>query len=367
MGETSVEANGKMGNDDFTFESRGNDDFVSGRATQGQVPQVNAHMSGNSAGYRRQEPHNQDGRSDHGWCNLWGLRSFGLQCIKKMIGIKDMEPRYPFPSKGAPAIGKTDNIFRSISSVPRLVDEYMPEKLMSYSTPLRMNGIEGQGIGSDVKGAFILKLGEEADAGVLPYSKVKPQEVGKIAYIESAPTLKLNNCISYSKDKVTMGKGTVAHFVSSDGLAESEINKDLIKNQLFDVEGLQSEQPKPGDTVVYSKKNRYIFSMVVKNKKNDKVFLNFISNNLDFISWVSVEQILQQHFKDSGLHIAICSGEVISPPFHKRDEIIKEFHESVVGGHKGISKTYRRVRSSYYWDNKKSDVRRVLGGCKTCM
>ena len=218
-----------------------------------------------------------------------------------------------------------------------------------------------------------------------------PQEVGKIAHIESAPTLKINNCISYSKDKVTMGKGNVAHFVSSDGLAESEINKDLIKNQLFDVEGLQSEQPKPGDTVVYSKKNRYIFSMVVKHKKNDKVFLNFISsailalrnametlgvknvkisskgNNLDFISWVSVEQILQQHFKDSGLHIAICLGEVISPPFHKRDEIIKEFHESVVGGHKGISKTYRRVRSSYYWDNMKSDVRRVLGGCKTCM
>ena len=71
-----------------------------------------------------------------------------------------------------------------------------------------MNGIEGQGIGSDIKDAFILKLGEEADAGVLPNSKV-----GKIAHIESAPTLEINNCISYSKDKVTMGKGNVAHFV----------------------------------------------------------------------------------------------------------------------------------------------------------
>ena len=66
---------------------------------------------------------------------------------------------------------------------------------MSYSTPLRMNGLEGQGIGSDLKGAFILKLVEEADAGVLSNSKVKPPEVGKIDHIESAPTLKNNNCI----------------------------------------------------------------------------------------------------------------------------------------------------------------------------
>ena len=57
-GDSSVEANGKKGNDDFTFERRGNDDFALGRATQGQDRQVNAHMSVNSAGCRRQEPHN---------------------------------------------------------------------------------------------------------------------------------------------------------------------------------------------------------------------------------------------------------------------------------------------------------------------
>ena len=136
---------------------------------------------------------------------------------------------------------------------------------------------------------------------------------------------------------------------------------------------------------------RNIFSMVVKDKANVKIFLNSISsavlalkkameslgvknvkisnkgNNLDQISWLSVEQIFKKHFEDSGLHIIIFSGDILTPPIHKRDEIIKEFHESVADGHKGINKTYWRVRSKYYWDNMKTDVQRVLGGCKTCM
>ena len=43
-----------------------------------------------------------------------------------------------------------------------------------------------------------------------------------------------------------------------------------------------------------------------------------------------------------------------------RDEIIKEYHVSVVGGHKGVSKTYWRVRSTYYWKSLKADVQRIV-------
>ena len=90
-------------------------------------------------------------------------------------------------------------------------------------------------------------------------------------------------------------------------------------------------------------------------------------NNLEFVSWNSVEQIILQHFKDSGIQVVICSGEIIIPPYHKRKEIIREFHESVVGGHKGVTKTYTRIRSTYYWENMKTDIHKVLSNCKTCM
>ena len=58
-GDSSFEADGNEGNDDFTFERRGNDDFDSGMATRKQLPQVNAYMPGNSAGFRRQVPISQ--------------------------------------------------------------------------------------------------------------------------------------------------------------------------------------------------------------------------------------------------------------------------------------------------------------------
>ena len=38
----------------------------------------------------------------------------------------------------------------------------------------------------------------------------------------------------------------------------------------------------------------------------------------------------------------------------------------MIGGHKGASKTYWRVRSNYFWDNMKSDVQRIVTHCKNC-
>ena len=64
-----------------------------------------------------------------------------------------------------------------------------------------------------------------------------------------------------------MGKGNISHFASSDGLLESEINKELIDVQLFDAENFKSEQSSVGVVVVYSKRNRYVFTIIIKNKK----------------------------------------------------------------------------------------------------
>ena len=54
------------------------------------------------------------------------------------------------------------------------------------------------------------------------------------------------------------------------------------------------------------------------------------------------------------------------PPANQREEIIREFYESVVGGHKGASKTYWKVRSNYFWEYMKSDVQRIVKSCKNC-
>ena len=44
------------------------------------------------------------------------------------------------------------------------------------------------------------------------------------------------------------------------------------------------------------------------------------------------------------------------PDESKRKEILYEFHDSPVGGHRGMNKTYRAIKSHYHWPNIKREV-----------
>ncbi|XP_033214092.1 uncharacterized protein LOC117171147 [Belonocnema kinseyi] len=82
---------------------------------------------------------------------------------------------------------------------------------------------------------------------------------------------------TYSKDKVCMGKGHLAHLISADGYMTSEISEDLKSKNLLKVDDIRRESPKAGEIVVFNRNGRFIFSLIVKDKKEDKVFLNVVS------------------------------------------------------------------------------------------
>ena len=41
-------------------------------------------------------------------------------------------------------------------------------------------------------------------------------------------------------------------------------------------------------------------------------------------------------------------------------------HDSAVGGHKGVNKTYRRIKQKYFWENIKDDVQNYIRKCLKC-
>lgn len=43
-----------------------------------------------------------------------------------------------------------------------------------------------------------------------------------------------------------------------------------------------------------------------------------------------------------------------------------EFHNSPVGGHLGVAKTFKRIRSKYKWKNMFGDIKRYIAKCDTC-
>ena len=204
-----------------------------------------------------------------------------------------------------------------------------------------------------------------------------------------APVI-VESCLKYNKDKLLMGKGHIVNFMSSDCVFDSKINRKLVNANMIAAEKLKAQNPKIGETVVFAHNGRYIFNVVMKNKTDDKPFLNNISrgimslkeamiplkvqcikfskigNGLDKISWSSIDQIIHQYFCENGLREFICSGEIRIPEKSDRSKIIKEAHESTIGGHKGVSKTFWRIRADYYWNKLKSDVQQYVKHCRKC-
>jgi len=41
-------------------------------------------------------------------------------------------------------------------------------------------------------------------------------------------------------------------------------------------------------------------------------------------------------------------------------------HCSPAGGHRGVTKTYHRIKNNYYWENLKPDVQRYIQQCLQC-
>lgn len=90
------------------------------------------------------------------------------------------------------------------------------------------------------------------------------------------------------------------------------------------------------------------------------------SLRLDELPWEFIINKVKEIFSDLPLTITICKNIVTTPPQTRRLEIIKEKHDSAVGGHKGVTKTYNRIRKHYCWPDMKKDIQEYIRKCRPC-
>lgn len=72
-------------------------------------------------------------------------------------------------------------------------------------------------------------------------------------------------------------------------------------------------------------------------------------NNMEENAWRSFTERLTHLFRNISATITICTRSAEKPALCKRYALISEAHSSVLGGHKGITKTYHRLRNDYYY------------------
>ena len=82
------------------------------------------------------------------------------------------------------------------------------------------------------------------------------------------------------------------------------------------------------------------------------------------VEWDQIISILYEVIKSYNIKVTIWKGIIIKTIISERYDIPKQVHNSPVGGHKGINKTFARY--SYYWKNMKYDVQDFMNNCLQC-
>lgn len=106
--------------------------------------------------------------------------------------------------------------------------------------------------------------------------------------------------------------------------------------------------------------------LMLLNKFNQNLVHIAKSKTIENLDWQTVSELIKNNFFDQPIKIIICTGTLKYLPEEERDAIFKELHNSPIGGHRGVSKTYNRIKRDYYWENLKEDIQRRIQQCLDC-
>ena len=84
------------------------------------------------------------------------------------------------------------------------------------------------------------------------------------------------------------------------------------------------------------------------------------------VHWAHVAIELYLAFLWRLTKIIVCLNIIRYSPSDEREDMMKEMHSSAVGGHRGVPKTYNRIRQYYFWENMKIDIQNFTQQCLQC-
>lgn len=76
--------------------------------------------------------------------------------------------------------------------------------------------------------------------------------------------------------------------------------------------------------------------------------ISLCKSNIVEMDLKSIFACMRHVLADTSVKMCVCTNKIVVPPVTQCEAILQENHCSAIGGHKGISKTYQRVRHKYY-------------------
>lgn len=84
----------------------------------------------------------------------------------------------------------------------------------------------------------------------------------------------------------------------------------------------------------------------------------------DELEWIKIRSMLRYIFRGTNVEIIICTS--IKYTEEEKETILKQCHDSKLGGHLGINKTIKRIQAQFKWKGMKNDVKKYVKNCTSC-
>lgn len=111
----------------------------------------------------------------------------------------------------------------------------------------------------------------------------------------------------------------------------------------------------------------YCLHELRKHLSNSNTKLSIIKQHYNpQIKWEMIYPMLRYIFKDKQIEITILNNDLIIPSDSEKETILKELHDNPLGGHQGVSRTFKKISKLYTWKGMKKDVKKFVKKCELC-
>lgn len=276
---------------------------------------------------------------------------------------------FSFPSRPPPAYVDTG--------------EQQEERSLAEYTPPSINEFEPQK-------ASVEELAESDDENYFSSESEDEDDDNDLFLSESVPVnadqnsnIRMN--IIYSRENLLSQKDNLVIFIRSDGTPFDNGARELQAAQLLP----QYKDIMFGRAKVSDFKGKILIALPLKLNDRTLVETDNIKNCMqslvdavteleidsfsmrktalyDDIPWIYVHNQIIKYLRHIPINVTVCKDLIRIPDESERTPLIQESHASAVGGHKGVTKTYNRLRPHFHWSNMKKDIQKFIQQCRQC-
>ena len=191
------------------------------------------------------------------------------------------------------------------------------------------------------------------------------------------------NNIYFSKDLFEFQKGHILYLTNTDGEAYDEGAKRLKSIDKLPIRRKYEEKVytltrrkqlyvelcinKNNQVFVIKRKIKELLIELCKIIKEKKIKnLNICKfEELGLILWEDYLKLLRENISKD-VKLIINENRMIYVDEKERNRIFEELHDSPIGGHRGILKSYMRISAKYFWPGMRKDIRERVRSCLKC-